>query len=171
MKSILASDCSPVEYSWKWNTANGAPDVRYTIEPIESFPGTILDPLNQASTRELLYELGLIMPSLDLTWFYHSATALYDAEKEKYVKEASAHLTTTVLLAFELLKKGLVVKAYFYPGLTVWINAIRGALSGSNTLEKVVQFLKTDPEGSSLQPFMLAIDCVKPSTSRMKLYV
>lgn len=89
--------------------------MRYTIEPIESFTGTILDPLNQASTRDLLYELGLIMPSLDLTWFYHFATALYDAEKEKYVKEASAHLTTTVLLAFELLKKGLVVKAYLYP--------------------------------------------------------
>lgn len=179
-KSTLAANGSPFEYSWKWNTADVAPTVRYTVEPIGSFTGTILDPLNQVSTRELLYELDLIMPSLDLRWFYHFATALYDVEKEKYVKEATARLTTTVLLAFELLKKDLVVKAYFYPkiigqegptGLAVFTNAIRGALSGSDSLEKVVQFLKTDPEGSLLQPVLLAIDCVKPSRSRMKLYV
>lgn len=179
-KSTMAANGSPFEYSWKWNTADVAPTVRYTAEPVGSFAGTILDPLNQASTRELLYELDLIMPSLDLTWFYHFATALYDVEKEKYVKEASARLTTTFLLAFELLRKDLVIKAYFYPkklgqegptGLDVFTNAIRGVLSGSDSLDKVVQFLKTDPEGSLLQPVLFAIDCVKPSRSRMKLYV
>lgn len=179
-KSMVTSDGSAIEYSWKWNTADGAPDVRYTVEPIGPFTGTILDPLNQASIRELLYELGLVMPSLDLTWFYHFATAFYDADKEKYMKEADKRLMTTIMLAFELLKKDVVVKAYFLPKkigqkgpteLAVWTNAIQGVLSDSNTLEKVVQFLKTDPEGSLLQPFMLAIDCVKPSKSRMKLYV
>lgn len=179
-KSTLAANGCPFEYSWKWNSVDGAPNVRYTIEPIGPFTGTILDLLNQASTRELLYELDLIMPTLDLTWFYHFATALYDVGKEKYVKEAAAGRPTTVLLAFELLKKDLVVKTYFYPkklgqegptGLDVFTNAIRGALSGSDSLEKVVQFLKTDPEGSLLQPVLLAVDCVKPSRSRMKFYV
>ena len=178
-KSLLTVDGSPLEYSWKWNTAEGAPDVRYTVEPIGLFTGTILDPLNQGSTRELLYHLSLIMPSLDLTWFHHFAAVFYDAEREKYMTEADAHLTTTIALAFEFLKKGLVVKAYFSPKklgqkgpaeLNVWTNAIRSTLPGSASLDKAVHFLKTNPQGSSLQPFMLAIDCVKPSKSRMKLY-
>lgn len=178
-KSLLTVDGSPLEYSWKWNTADGVPDVRYTVEPIGSFTGTVVDPLNQASTKELLYKLGLKMPSLDLTWFNYFAAAFYDSEKEKYVTEAGAHLMTTLALAFEFLKNGLVVKAYFSPKklgqtgpaeLDIWTNAVRGAIPGSAALDKVVHFLKTDLEGSLLQPFMLAIDCVKPKESRMKLY-
>lgn len=178
-KSLLTIDGSPLEYSWKWNTADDVPDVRYTVEAIGSLTGTILDPLNQTSTKELLHELGRMMPSLDLTWFDHFATAFYDTDKEKYLTEAGAPITTTMALAFEFLKKGLVVKAYFAPkklgqtgpaGLDVWTNAIRGVVPNSASFDKVVHFLKTDSEGSLLQPFMLAVDCVKPNKSRMKFY-
>ena len=181
-KSLLCVDGTPIEYSWKWNTANGFPDVRYTVEPIGQFTGTLLDPLNQESTKELLYQLSLIMPSIDLTWFHHFSTAFYNGEKDKYVTEAmaGAHLTTTMSLAFEFLKKGLVVKCYFAPkrlgqtgpmALDSWANALRGIAPNNEGLEKVVHFLKTDAEGQTCTPFMLAIDLVEPSESRAKFYV
>lgn len=181
-KSLLTVDGTPIEYSWKWNTASGMPDVRYTMEPVGRFTGTVIDPLNQVSTTELLYSIGFGLPSLDLTWFNHFASLFYDNEKDKYMAEAAAgaHLTTTMSLAFEFLSKGLALKAYFAPKkvgqvgpfpLDFWASAVRGIAPGNVTLENVVDYLKTDVEGSSLQPFMLAIDCVKPSESRVKLYV
>ncbi|KAL9123288.1 MAG: hypothetical protein Q9187_000160 [Circinaria calcarea] len=179
-KSLLTVDGTPIEYSWKWNTVYGVPDVRYTMEPIGSLTGTSIDPLNQDSTKDLLYKLSLAMPSLDLTWFHHFAAAFYDSDKQKYATEPDAHLTTTMSLAFEFLEKGLTVKTYFAPkklgqkgpvGLDIWENAVRGIAPANASLDKVFSFIKTDVEGSLLQPFMLAIDCVKPSKSRMKLYV
>lgn len=179
-KSLLTVDGTPIEYSWKWNTAGGMPDVRYTMEPIGAFTGTRIDPLNQQSTKDLLYELGLAMPSLDLTLFHHFSTTFYDSDKEKYFTEPGAHLATTMSLAFEFLKTGLSVKAYFAPKklghsgpvkLNVWEDAIRGIAPNNASLDKVFDFIKTDAEGLMLQPFMLAIDCVEPSKSRVKLYV
>ena len=180
-KSLLTVDGTPIEYSWKWNTKDGAPDVRYTMEPIGNFAGTVLDPLNQESTFELLYQLGRVMPSLDLKWFRHFANAFFDTDKEAYATQTEGRLVSTLALAFEFLKTGLSVKAYFGPKklgqmngpppMDVWANAVKGAAPESSTMDNVVQFCKTDPEGSLLQPFMLAIDCVKPSKSRLKLYV
>ena len=180
-KSLLTVDGTPIEYSWKWNTVGGAPDVRYTMEPIGVHPGTTLDPLNQDSTKELLYQLATKMPSLDLTWFYHFCKVFFDAEKERYVLENAGLLTSTLCVAFEFLKQGLSVKTYFGPKkigqmqgpppLNVWLDAVRGIAPNSSTIAEVSSFCKTDPEGSLLQPFMLAIDCVDPAKSRIKLYV
>lgn len=180
-KSVFAADGTPLEYSWKWNTATGAPDVRYTVEPIGHASGTSSDPLNQETTKKLLSHLTNVLPSLDLTWFHHFASALYDADNEGYAAEirAGAPLITTMFLAFEFLKKELVVKAYFAPRklgqtglfpLDDWVSVLRGIGPGNASLDEVAEFLKTDPEGLSLNPFALAIDCVKPSKSRMKLY-
>ena len=180
-KSLLTVDGTPIEYSWKWNLAGGAPDVRYTMEPIGAHPGTVLDPLNQDSTKELLYQMSLRVSNLDLTWFYHFANVFFDAEKEKYVTKKAGMLTSTLAVAFEFLKQGLSVKTYFGPKkvgqmdgpppLNVWLDAVRGVAPKSEAIAEVSSFCKTDPEGSLLQPFMLAIDCVDPSKSRIKLYV
>ena len=59
-------------------------------------------------------------------------------------------------LAFEFLKKDLVVKCYFAPkrlgqtgpmALDSWANALRGIAPNNESLENVVHFLKTDAEG------------------------
>lgn len=180
-KSLLTVDGTPIEYSWKWNIQGGAPDVRYTMEPIGNFAGTVLDPLNQDSTKEMLYQLSKVMPSLDLKWFRHFANAFFDTDKESYATQTEGRLVSTLALAFEFLKGGLSIKAYFGPKkigqmngpppMDVWADAVKGAAPESTTMDGVMQFCKTDPEGSLLQPFMLAIDCVKPSESRLKLYV
>lgn len=153
-KSLSTIDGSPLEYSWKWNTADEVPDVRYTVEAIGSLTGTSLDPLNQTSTKELLHELGRMIPSLDLTWFVHFATAFYDTDKENYVTEAGTPITTTMALAFEFLKKSLVVKAYFAPN----------KLGQTGPAGKVVHFLKTNSEGSLLQPFSSPSTVLSPAS-------
>ncbi|RYP59378.1 hypothetical protein DL769_008563 [Monosporascus sp. CRB-8-3] len=77
-QSLLGAEGSPIEYSWKWNTPGGEPEVRYCIEAINEFTGTSLDPLNQLANRELLYRLEAVVPSLDLTWVNHFIATLYD---------------------------------------------------------------------------------------------
>ena len=83
-KSLFMVDGTLIEYSWKWNTKDGALDVRYTMEPIGNFAGTVLDPLNHESTKELLYQLSQVLPTLDLKWFRHFANAFFDTDKEFY---------------------------------------------------------------------------------------
>lgn len=180
-KSLLTVDGTPIEHSWKWNTKDGAPDVRYTMDPIGNFAGTVLDPLNQESTKEMLYQLSQVLPTLDLKWFRHFANAFFDTDKDSYATQSQGRLVSTLALAFEFLKTGLSVKAYFGPKkigqmngpppMDVWAHAIKGAAPESATMDGVAHFCKTDAEGSLLQPFMLAIDGVNPGKSRLKLYV
>ena len=180
-KSFLTHDASPIEYSWKWNTAGAGPEVRYCIEPIGSFAGTMMDPLNQLATKDLLHELDLTLPNLDLTWFYHFTNAFYvsEVEKNKDSIGAGAHSTSSMFVAFEHLNNDILAKAYFLldeagqrgpPGLAPFALAVRSLGASNAALDEVVHFIETDPDGSLLVPDMLAIDCVKPSRSRLKLY-
>ena len=42
--SLVACDGSPFEYSWKWNTTDGEPDIRYSCEAVNDALGTAADP-------------------------------------------------------------------------------------------------------------------------------
>lgn len=64
-KSLLQPDGTPIGYSWKWNTTQSQPNIRYDIEPIGKFAGTKVDPLNQAALREMLHRLAEAMPTVD----------------------------------------------------------------------------------------------------------
>ena len=151
------------------------------MEPINQFTGTGLDPLNQAASQELLHRLSSTMPNVDLTWFNHFLSVFFDHDKAKYVQEAAAgvHLTTTMSLAFEFVRKGLSIKTYFAPRkvgqkglmpLAEWEHAI-AQLDPANEARAILhEFLETSAEGKTLNPFMLAVDNVKPEASRMKFY-
>jgi DMATS type aromatic prenyltransferase len=107
----------PIEYSWKWNTATKRPVVRYTIEAKNRFTGTSMDPLNQDPSRELLHRLQMSVPGVDLTWFNHFLSTLYDHDRSKYAQEvmAGAEYTTSIMIAAELEPNGLTTKTYFIP--------------------------------------------------------
>ncbi|KAI1124398.1 dimethylallyl tryptophan synthase GliD1 [Nemania abortiva] len=181
-QSLLGVEGSPIEYSWKWNTPTKEPDVRYTMEPINRFTGTAMDPLNQAPSREMLYRISEAVPTVDLTWVNHFFATLYDHDVSKYVKEAEAgaHFSTTVMHAAEFLPKGLSMKTYFIPRvlgqtegqitLARWEESLN-KLDPNNPARNVLnEFLKTNPEGQLLSPFMLAVDDVAPEKSRLKFY-
>ncbi|KAL4747129.1 hypothetical protein BDW72DRAFT_209828 [Aspergillus terricola var. indicus] len=181
-RSLVSDVGIPLEYSWKWDTATSGPDVRLTIEPISELSGTGFDPLNQAPSLELLQRLADILPRLDVSWASHFLSTFYDHDKVKYVKESQSEtgmpLRSTMLVCFEFGRSGITTKTYMSPRklgqqgfapLPEYISAI-AALGPSRALDVVTEFLNTSPEGPHLNPFMLAVDNIDPSSSRLKLY-
>jgi DMATS type aromatic prenyltransferase len=174
------------------------PDIRYGIEAIGSYAGTALDPLNQASTKEFLLQLDLAIPNIDLTWFHHLARTLFGNEKftgarESNEKADSAGLgSSSMFLAFEFLKSEFAVKAYFIPpkpahangagkevqdGLITAIRSLDTLSVGQKektqwaALDQTLSFMGSNEDGRKLSMFMIGIDCIKPSESRLKMYV
>lgn len=163
-KSLLGVEGSPIEYSWKWNTAAGKPDVRYTTEAIGSFTGTSLDPLNQQATLEMLHRIADVVPTIDLTWTNHFFATLFDHDRSKYAQEAAAdaHFTTTVVVAAEWLEDGLNLKTYFVPrrlgqsdgklSIALWEESLKQLDPDSASRAAMHEFLNNDPEGKFLSP-------------------
>ncbi|KAL5001062.1 aromatic prenyltransferase [Aspergillus recurvatus] len=181
-RSLVSDVGIPLEYSWKWNTATSSPDVRLTIEPINGLSGTRFDPLNQSPSLELLQRLADILPRLDVSWTSHFLSTFYDHDKAKYVKESQSEggmpLRSTMLICFEFGRNGTTTKTYMSPRklgqqgfapLPEYMSAI-AALGPSRALDVLTEFLNTSPEGPHLHPFMLAVDNVDPSSSRLKFY-
>jgi DMATS type aromatic prenyltransferase len=180
-KCQMQLDGTPFEYSWKWNTQTSEPDVRYTLEPIGQYAGTELDPLNQLANREVLHNLAGALPGVDLTWFNHFLSTLFDHDNAKYAKDAAAGaaLSTSMLLTVELLRKRTLLKSYFYPrklgqvGLMPveqWEAAIRQLDPDNAARAALHEFLANNPEGKLLNPFDLSVDNVDPAKSRLKWY-
>ncbi|KAI0469319.1 dimethylallyl tryptophan synthase GliD1 [Xylaria cf. heliscus] len=181
-QSLLGVEGSPIEYSWKWNTPTSEPDVRFTMEAINQFTGSAMDPLNQTASREMLHRIAEAVPTVDLTWVNHFLATLYDHDISKYGEEAAlgAHFTSTILTAAEFLPRGLSIKTYFLPRrlgqtegqipLAQWEESLTKLDPNSVARAALHKFLGENPEGKLLSPFMLAVDDIAPSKSRLKFY-
>lgn len=154
---------SPIEYSWKWNTSTKPPDVRITLEAINQYSGTELDPLNQHATIELLHKAAEAFPQVDLIWSKHLLGALYQGHPAQYASEAAGgkHFHTTIMSAFEFVENGIGFKTYFVPQqpkqsegpipLARWEEYIRPLQpKGSKALPPAVDFLNNTEEGKKL---------------------
>lgn len=152
------------------------------MEPINELSGTRFDPLNQSPSLELLQHLSDILPELDPSWASHFLSTFYDHDKVKYVEESQSAsgmpLRSTMLVCFEFGHSGTTSKTYMSPrklgqqgfaSLSEYISAIE-ALGPSRALDTVTDFLNTSAEGPDLKPFMLAVDNIAPSASRLKFY-
>ncbi|RYP12516.1 hypothetical protein DL765_007278 [Monosporascus sp. GIB2] len=181
--SLLGPDGSPIEYSWKWDGANGGhPAIRYSIEPISRAAGTTMDPLNQQAATEMLHRLAAQVPGVDLKWTDHFLATLFDHDKSKYAQEAAAgaHYTTTFMLAAEFNDSSLSFKSYFIPRklgqlkglipLPLWKESLAQLQPKNEARDLVYDFLETSPEGKKLNPMILAVDTVDTAKSRLKFY-
>lgn len=181
-QSLLPVTVVPLEYSWKWDTACGNPEVRLTIEAFGDLSGTQADPLNQAAAIELLHRTKAFLPDLNQTWINHFCSTLFDEDKDKYMEEAQSgrgmRLQSTMLVAFEFGPTSTSTKTYLTPrrlgqqgfaGLPEYMPAIQ-ALGPSRALDALMDFLHTSPEGGKLTPFGLSFDNIEPTSSRLKLY-
>lgn len=160
-ESLLGHEGSPIEYSWKWNTAAGKPDVRFTMEGINQFTGAAMDPLNQQASIELLHRLKEAIPSVDLTWANHFINTLFDHDRSRYVQQAAAgaHYTTTIMTAAEFLPAGMRLKTYFIPRrlgqteeqipMALWEEKLDPDSPARAAMHK---FLNSHPEGQALSP-------------------
>ncbi|KAI0449666.1 dimethylallyl tryptophan synthase GliD1 [Xylaria acuta] len=184
-RSFLGVEGSPIEYSWKWNKAGGEPEVRYTIEAIDHFSGTALDPLNQHSSRELLHRLDEVASYSNLSLANHFFATLYDHDTSKYVDEAQSgtHHSTTIMIAAELVREGregYMFKTYFIPRLlgqadgqlplSKWEDSFAKLHPVSVARTRLHEFLADSHAGKSLKPFMVAVDNISPESSRLKWY-
>ncbi|KAL4725675.1 Dimethylallyltryptophan synthase 1 [Fusarium chlamydosporum] len=177
-KSFMTDDHSPIEYSWKWNSGIKKPEIRYAIEPISPHAGTARDRFNQNATKNLLHNLSKVMPELNLTWFDYFWHQLLDLGTPAASTARDVAGTSTIFVALEMLGDRLSFKVYFIPVETPELSAweqIRRAIKGLDcpnfeALNNVESYLSNNHDGRQLRPFMLAIDCVKPESSRLKIY-
>lgn len=184
-KSLIAYDGSPLEYSWKWNTTSGEPDIRYSWEAIGPKSGTAADPLNHDPTLDYMEKVPSVLPSVDFSWYRHFLRELYNPDRSVYAKELEQGdpPATTLMHAVEYNKeKSFGLKSYFLPRKLFqggdpatskeWDDAIvklnpDGNHPGRDALQ---HFLKTNPEGRLMKPNVMGMDDVKPSKSRLKMY-
>ncbi|KAF5682458.1 tryptophan dimethylallyltransferase [Fusarium circinatum] len=177
-KSFMTDDHSPIEYSWKWNSGSKKPDIRYAVELANPLTGSEKDPFNQIPTRNFVYNLAKAIPELDLTWFEHFWHELLGPGSPTTSTSAISTKGSTIFAALEMLRGRLSIKVYFIPVETPDISAwhqIKHAIETSGcqhleALNHVDKYLSSHDNGKQLRPFMLAIDLVEPSASRLKIY-
>ncbi|KAL2863261.1 tryptophan dimethylallyltransferase-domain-containing protein [Aspergillus lucknowensis] len=180
-KSMLQLDGTPFEFSWKWNTAGGEPDVRIGLEPIGPMAGTALDPLNHLAIREVLHKLSSAVPGAELTWTHHFLATLFDHDYAKYVQEAAtgALIGTSLIFSLEFLRNSTGIKTYFQPrmlnqhgflDIPRWEASFQSLHPDAPSRLALHEFMASSPEGKLLKPFCLSVDNCDPAKARLKWY-
>ena len=170
--------------SWDWGVGKDRPIIRYSVEPIGPEAGTLLDPLNEYSAARLFQTLREDVPGIDLQWFERLAKEFLVFNRSSS-KDVETH-HSKVFAAFDLNQSSVRVKAYFFPvfqanktgqsQLTIVSQAItqlpgycKARFSAYELFR--VYMLRKIPEGAHINIEMIAIDCVEPLESRLKVYV
>ena len=184
-KSFMTDDHTPVELSWSWGAKDSTPAVRYAAEPISWEAGSALDPLNSKACLTCLGDTLPWAPTLDLKWYRHFLKALtwtpdYDCAKQAM----SAHPPSKTFIAFDMEEDTMVVKYYFMPTLKATcsgksnlelveesILALPGDHSFAKSFGVITDFIRSFPLAQQPKVEILAVDCVDPSESRLKIYV
>ena len=186
-KSFCTDDFSPVEPSW--NCHGSESTIRFSFEPISVFAGTKKDPFNQLMVKEFMQRIRGMVPDLDLTWFNYFENEFFIREENFDTTQAKVptneHMTQS-FIAFDCNRGKLSTKAYFFPILrsletglsttTLVSNAIRrlhdpDSLSLIPALSVVETWLSTFSSHSAPKVEMIAIDCIEPRQSRIKIYI
>lgn len=186
-KSFMTDDHTPVELSWCWSAAMDTPTVRYSVEPISKSAAQGADPVNTAANVRLLGETLPMAPDMDLYLHRHFRNLL---NSRHLTQQTNTTLQLEVqqsqcFIAFDLLEKDIVVKQYYLPGQTAiregssnW-NLVRDSiqkLSGPAkpllaSFDTLVNFVESFSAESQPTVEILAIDCLEPNKSRLKIYI
>lgn len=187
----MTDDYTPIEYSWAWGNLSGVVSrrIRFSIEAITEQSGTAIDPWNTNATFELVKRLGAFIPNVDFRWFFQLSDQFTSSktQEEKCSQDHSAWLSSaehrsSLFLAFELGDEMPLVKSYMLPFAAQSITGkssrdiIIGILSAAEccrqwpSLPTLLRIWTAQGSSFDLDPFMIAIDCIVPSKSRMKVY-
>lgn len=178
-QSSLTEDGTPIEYSWKWNTADETPEIRYSFEAIGDQTGTDQDPLNKVAANTFFDQLKPLLPSLDTTWLDQFADLLCSYDKESF-GTAPLYKRGSILIALEHLSNDIGAKAYLlptrrtpsdHPTFARISSAVRTVTPENQALDEIMAFVSSNAYGATLRPQFIAVDCVKPSKSRLKYYI
>ncbi|KAE8421191.1 aromatic prenyltransferase [Aspergillus pseudocaelatus] len=184
-RSILTYDGSPIEYSWRWNvSASDRPQIRFCVEPAghsSCASETVAGKLR--ATDGILVQLAKRLPNLDRGWYYYFLDSLHIGRWTNGPLHDDTRpwqgRTPRVPVAFEFTPKGIFAKVYFTPPATpdsmTSFNTIAHAVQpicdkDTAALNECMSYVASDPVGATFRPDVLAIDCVSPLNSRIKLY-
>jgi DMATS type aromatic prenyltransferase len=174
---FLTNSSVPIEFSWRWDGV--APDVRYTIESRGPLTDTPIDVGNQVAAKQLMLSLSQTLPSADTSLFWKLAALLQP-------RGTDPDELTSIFIAFEFLREGIMPKAYWmfgstagatkflhttWPALVDELHAENKTKPEMAAYEALRSFLDTDAVGKTMIPYMMAIDCVATTKSRVKVYV
>lgn len=136
---------------------------------------------------ELVHHVDSIAPDVDWDMFNHFRKELCRQELDGTASVNDHDLgkshSSSMFMAFEMNKREVAVKAYFIPvkaeqtgrsRLSVVSDSIRSLETPDLRLPSyghICAFMTDHPEGSQLEIVGIAVDCVLPKISRLKLYV
>ena len=187
-KSFMTDDGTPLEMSWEWGLGDSPPIVRLSIEPIGLTAGTPQDPLNQFATNRVVENVQHVSSTTDLRLYHYFSKELISYNVGHESKDAA--LATTAhqsrsFVAFDFGKTSNLLKAYFVPTFKAKetrqsaLSLVTEAVAKLAKLEALhfpaydllLDYIQTSSEGSQLEAEMLAVDCVSPASSRIKVYL
>ncbi|KAI9149054.1 4-O-dimethylallyl-L-tyrosine synthase [Paramyrothecium foliicola] len=186
-KSFMTDDNTPVEVSWAWGNSAVLPKVRYSVEPISTWAAQGVDLINTAANARLLAESLNVSRDMDLYLHGHFQSLLTSQDWTQDNQDLCGPEVpqSQVFAAFDLMENEATVKQYYIPGR-------RAATEGTSNWEVVkesirklpapaaplltsfdcfVDFLESFPAESQPTVEILAIDCLCPTKSRLKIYV
>lgn len=178
-KSFMTDDHVPVELSWDWGAGTSTPKIRFAVEPVGVYAGTHMDRNNDIAGPLFVEQMRRLVPDTNMEWLAYFQRSLNGEEARV---QAEGH-PSREFYAFDLGEDGIVSKAYFFPGrkatamglsnLEIILDTIRkapGASAENLDALGVFEDFARDPSTPALEMDMLAIDLVKPETSRFKIY-
>ncbi|KAJ5488073.1 Aromatic prenyltransferase DMATS type [Penicillium expansum] len=183
-KSFMTDDHTPVELSWCWSTALDTPTVRYSVEPIGKWAGQPVDPINTLASLRLLGDALQLSPEMDLYLHRHFQKSLM-SPKSSNEDPITQNPQSQSFMAFDLLEKTIVVKQYYLPtwralaekktNFAVVEEAILNVPALGNSLLSsfsiFTNYLESFPQETRPAVEIMAIDCLDPLNSRIKVYV
>ncbi|GBF61898.1 prenyltransferase [Trichophyton mentagrophytes] len=179
-----AADGCPINYSWRFGTADRKPHIRNFIESLGALTNTPADPLNEVATKALLQDYSMTLPNVDLEAFWTFAPHYRPRIIEKADIEKLAGASLLVGAEMSPDSHTIDIKAYMYPRVpsqtsqlltTILPQAMRDAYGENvclDSLNFVHEFMTKDPQGSQLVlTGTTGIDCCKLQDTRVKIYV
>jgi hypothetical protein len=163
----MAHDGSPLEYSWKWNTSNGEPDIRYSWEPFNPGSGTTADPQNHALSLDYMRKVTRVLPDVDFTWanFFLQEIETGDQPASRFLHAVEYNRT-----------KKFGLKSYFLPRnyklleggdsvtMKQWDESIVKLNPKNAGRDTLMNFLGNNAEGKVLEPVYVRISQASSSS-------
>lgn len=185
--SFMTDDHTPIELSWNWSSKRSGPSVRYSVDPIRLSAASFMDPFNTQASIDLLQRTMPFAAGFNLEWYEHFTKALTTSSvgiRDHDIKSSNIPKSQQ-FLAFELLEEEVMTKVYFLPQwkarttgsttLKVVEDAVH-ALGASDpslsiAMNTIADFIRAFPLDQRPEVEIVAIDCIDPSQSRIKIYL
>lgn len=187
-RSFMTDDYTPIELSWSWKEGDTLPAVRYAIEPIGHWAGTVFDPLNIRAATDCIRKSSSALSGLNIDWLKFFSKELVASDADEFDLRSSADsdiLGSQIFTAYDLGEEKTALKAYFVPTLKARLSKQSNLQLIQNSMNRLIvqypslatsyavlsQWLESPQDEHHLGAEIVAINCVQTVQSRIKIYV